>query len=186
LALLAMGWTGFWIDSSNDFVSTLAMRPKSQRDCLKWQVKMASRENATETLRGLGVPTEFDLLSIDVDQNTYYIWEGLPSFKPRVVVIEYNPMIPAHIDWKVNYDPNRRWDTTQNFGASLKALELLGRRLGYSLIGCENAGVNAFFVRNEEVGDKFSAPYEAENHFEPHLRAVADRRLHSEGILDSG
>ena len=110
-----------------------------------------SKENGSALFGQLGVPEEFDLLSIDIDQNTYYIWEGLRGFRPRVVVIEYNSSIPPEIDWKVEYDPDRICNGTNNFGASLKALEKLASQLGYSLVGCEFIGANAFFVRDDLV-----------------------------------
>ena len=49
---------------------------------------------------------------------------------------------------------------------SLKALELLGRERGYSLVGCDLTGINAFFVRNDLLGDHFLEPFTAENHYE--------------------
>ncbi len=137
-------------------------------------------------LASLDVPQEFDLLSIDIDQNTYYAWEALRAYKPRVAVIEYNAALPADLDWKVNYDPRRVWDETQNFGASLKALERLGRGMGYSLVGCDLAGSNAFFVRDDLVGERFAAPFTAENHHEPVRYALLTRRGHRRGILDVG
>jgi hypothetical protein len=38
---------------------------------------------------------------------------------------------------------------------------------GYALVGCNLAGVNAFFVRADLAWDRFAAPFDAENHFEP-------------------
>jgi hypothetical protein len=35
------------------------------------------------------------------------------------------------------------------YGASLKALYLLAQRKGYIFVGCNSAGVNAFFVRED-------------------------------------
>lgn len=127
---------------------------------IKWQ------ENIVPIFSELGIPKEFDLLSIDVDQNTYYIWEALADYSPRLVVVEYNAAIPPDVDWKVTYS-NRFWDGSKNFGACLKAFELLGARLGYCLVGCNFVGSNAFFVRNDLVRDQFVAPYTAENHYEP-------------------
>jgi hypothetical protein len=59
------------------------------------------------------------------------------------------------------------WDGTSYYGASLKALELIGSRKGYELVGCSLSGINAFFVRRDLVKDSFCAPFTAENHFEP-------------------
>jgi hypothetical protein len=183
--LLALGWRGYWIDTDGAFVRTLAGRGIGA-DRVRTAVTSVTRENAAPLLASLGVPREFDLLSLDIDQNTYYVWEGLREYRPRVVVIEYNAALPASLDWKVAYDPHRTWDGTQNFGASLKALERLGRGLGYSLVGCDLAGTNAFFVRDDLVGDKFAAPFTSENHHEPVRYALLHRRGHRRGILDLG
>ena len=113
------------------------------------------------------MPNEVDLFSLDIDLDTYHIWAALPDFKPRVVVVEYNAAIGPSQSWIHPYQANRMWDGTQDFGASLKAFEELGRKQGYSLVGCDLTGINAFFVRNDLVGDHFAPPFTAENHYEP-------------------
>ncbi len=37
------------------------------------------------------------------------------------------------------------------FGCSLKALEIVGRKKGYALVGSNSAGNNAFFVKRERL-----------------------------------
>jgi hypothetical protein len=182
--LLSQGWNGFWIDESESFLEALENRDDLRNGCLKWLVSLVSRENIAGLFEQLGVPKEFDFLSLDIDQNTYYAWEGLGNFRPRVVVVEYNAAMPPDIDWKVRYIPNRPWNGTQNFGASLKAFEILGRQLGYSLVGCEFIGVNAFFVRDDLLADKFAKPFTSENHYEPPRYSMAHRRGHASTILD--
>ena len=59
------------------------------------------------------------------------------------------------------------WDYTQAYGASLKAYEELGARFGYSLVGCDLTGNNAFFVRTDLLKNLFADPFTAENHHEP-------------------
>jgi hypothetical protein len=88
---------------------------------------------------------EFDLLSLDIDQNTYYAWAWLGGYRPRAVVIEYNASIPPDVDWKWALQSWTGRGTAPTItGRSLKAYELLGRRLGYSLVGCD-------FHRNQRV-----------------------------------
>src|SRR5207344_321956 len=142
--LLSQGWNGFWIDGDASFLKFVTARPDLQDGCIKYLVSLVSRENIGALFHQLGVPKEFDLLSLDIDQNTYYAWEGLREFRPRVVVVEYNAAIPPNIDWKARYGSNRTWNGTQNFGASLKAFDILGRQFGYKLVGCDLLGVNAF------------------------------------------
>jgi hypothetical protein len=182
--LLSQGWTGFWVDGDETFRRILAARPDLQGECIKAVVAFVTKENVAELFGELGVPDEFDLLSLDIDQNTYYAWEGLARYRPRVVVVEYNALLPPDVDWKVHYESHRVWNGTSNFGASLKAFELLGRQMGYELVGCDFIGVNAFFVRSDMVGDHFAAPFTAENHYEPPRYALSHRRGHRTVILD--
>jgi hypothetical protein len=183
--LLSLGWTGFWLDAQEEFLNTIRKRQDLNNGCVRGLAAFVTKENIATLFAQLEVPTEFDLLSIDVDQNTYHVWEGLATYKPRVVVIEYNASLPPGIDWKVHYEPNRVWDGSINFGASLKALELLGKKLGYCLVGCEFCGANAFFVRDDLVAPElFSEPFTAENHFEPPRYALANRLGHLPAVLD--
>ena len=41
-----------------------------------------------------------------------------------------------------------------------------GHGKGYALVGCNFLGGNAFFVREDLVGDHFLRPFTAENHYE--------------------
>jgi len=182
--LLTQGWTGFWIDGSSDFLRVLEKRDDLPESVLKRLVSNVTRENVEGLFQQLGVPKQFDLLSVDIDQNTYYAWEGLANFQPRVVVVEYNAAVPPDVDWKVHYHPNKLWDDSQNYSASLKALELLGRKFGYSLVGCNFHGSNAFFVREELAKGKFLEPFTAENHYEPARFALLSRPGGRPAILD--
>jgi hypothetical protein len=182
--LLAQGWKGFWFDGTPLFLDALEKTREEDEGRLKSLVSMVTRENVASLFQRLGVPREFDLLSLDIDQNTYFIWEGLRDYRPRVVVVEYNASIPCDLDWKVKYVPDRTWDWTHNFGASLKAFENLGRELGYSLVGCDLTGTNAFFVRDDLVGDRFAEPFTSENHYEPPRYRYDSRHGHPVGILD--
>jgi hypothetical protein len=181
--LLAQGWTGFWIDGSEKFIA------KARSRGLDRQVAMmsayVSRENVGTLLAQLNVPAEPDLFSLDVDFNTYYIWEALAARRPRVVVIEYNASLPPDLDWKVRYQASALWDGTLNFGASLKAYERLASRLGYKLVGCDYHGNNAFFVREDLVGDEFAAPFTSENHYEPSRMALMYQKTAKPGWLDA-
>jgi hypothetical protein len=58
------------------------------------------------------------------------------------------------------------WDGSMSFSASLKSLEKLGSSKGYALVGCDFRGVNAFFVRQDLLQDRFYEPFTAEEHFE--------------------
>lgn len=182
--LLAQGWKGYWLDGDDQFAATLRSRPDIAPRVTAL-VGFLTRENVDSMFAKLGVPEDLDLLSLDVDQNTYYLWEGLRRFKPRVVVVEYNATVPPDVVWKVRYDPQAVWDQSNNFGASLAAYEALGRELGYSLVGCDFIGTNAFFVRSDLTGDRFAAPFTAANHYEPPRYELRYRRGHMRRLLDA-
>lgn len=181
--LLALGWSGYWVDANPRF---LGHAKKQSGVRLKHQVATITKENVVELMEGMGVPYVFDVLSLDIDQNTYHVWDALSNhFAPRLVVIEYNGVIPPQIEWVVEYDGSRSWDGTHNFGASLKSLELLGRRHGYVLVGCDPIGANAFFIKSDLAQDKFFEPYTAENHFEPARFHLIHRMGLPNNALDS-
>lgn len=167
--LLLKGWSGYWIDADRACVAAIRSKfaPAIDRQRLKLRQAFVTAENVERVLEQDGVPTEFDLLVIDIDGNDYWVWKALNRFRPRVVVIEYNALFPRHVRWVMKYDPAHVWGGTSHFNASLKSLELLGASKGYCLVGCNFHGVNAFFVRDDLVGDKFHAPFTAENHYEP-------------------
>lgn len=123
-----------------------------QRDVKNEKV---TAENIQQLFKKYNVPKNFDLLSIDIDFNDYWVWKSITDYFPRVVVIEYNSSIPPTESRVVPYDPEARWDGTNYFGASLLALKNLGQSKGYTLVGCETNGVNAFFCKSELV-DRFS------------------------------
>ncbi len=185
--LLSQGWQGRWIEGNAEQVESIRRNFKTQLK--SGQLGLANgfvkAENIDGLFQGLKIPPEFDVLSLDVDRNTYWIWAALKNFRPRVAVIEYNASFPPSVDWKVEYAADRVWNETSYMGASLKALELLGRELGYSLVGCDLGGVNAFFVRNDLAGDKFAEPFTAENHYEPPRYFLIRREAHPAGVGDS-
>ncbi len=183
--LLAQGWTGVWVEGShkNRAAISASLAREISDDRLKLIDAAVTAENVSGLLQGALGTTEFDFLSIDVDRNTYQVWAALDTLKPRAAVVEYNAHFPADCAWIADYDPSKWWNGTSYFGASLKALEMLGARMGYALVACDIAGANAFFVRNDLVGDKFCAPFTAENHYEPvryylHGRAGHPAALH--------
>jgi len=169
LYLLVKGWRGIWLEGDESQVALIQTEMAKQIQAGQLAVKRAfiTAENIEALFRELQVPAELDLLSIDIDGNDYWIWKALGAFRPRVLVIEYNPIFPPHVRWVMKYNPTHNWQQDSYQGASLKSLELLGAAKGYKLVGCDLTGTNAFFVRDDLVSDHFASPFTAENHHEP-------------------
>ena len=110
-------------------------------------------ENLNTVIADCGVPLEVDVLSVDVDGNDYWFWSELDATYAKIVVIEYNASFGSRLSVTVPYDPDfRRYEKHHSgfyHGASLRALEHLGRKKGYRLVACDATGVNAFFLRDD-------------------------------------
>jgi hypothetical protein len=103
-----------------------------------------------------GYDKEIGILSIDIDGNDYYIWEKIDVVNPVIVIVEYNAAFGYEHAWSIPYvkdftgfssGANRYY-----WGASLHAFCYLADQKGYSFIGCNSNGNNAYFVRNDKIG----------------------------------
>lgn len=178
--LLETGWQGVWVEAGSAETHAIrhAVAPAIASGALRLIDKMITIENIEIELLAT-LDFEPDYVSVDIDYNTAHIWRKLLSLRPRLFCIEYNAHYPPTMDVEVPYRPDGVWRGTTRFGASLKALENIGRSGGYSLVGCDIFGVNAFFVRDDLVGnDLFLAPFTAENHYEPPRYSAVRMRGH--------
>ena len=170
--LLMQNWKGSWIEGSTDHCNAMKKNYSNIINNNQLQVKESfiTKDNICALFDGLKVPVDLDFLSIDIDGNDYWIWKELAKYKPRVIAIEYNASVGPHIEWVMPYNENHVWngkDKGHYFGASLKSFELLGDSLGYSLVGCNLTGANAFFVRKDLITESmFAEPFTSENHYE--------------------
>jgi len=163
--LLHKGWSGLWIDGNKECVNQInkLFENPIKKNQLKVLNAFITSENINELIGG-GVSGEIDLLSIDIDGNDYHAWEAITCIKPRVVIIEYNAKFPPPYEWIMPYNPEHTWDGISDYwGASLSAMEKLGDKLGYQLVGTNMTGVNAFFVEKSLTKDLFPKPATAEN-----------------------
>jgi hypothetical protein len=182
--LLLSGWSGLWFDGNEAHIVDVEKRfqPFLSSGTLRARAARVDAENVNALLAD--VPDEIDLFSLDIDGNDFWVWQNIERLKPRVAVIEYNGTFRPPIAAVAPYDPKFQWDFTGYFGASLKALELLGRQKGYSLVGCNLTAANAFFVRDDLVGSHFREPFTAENHYESPAYGlyVHIRDIHRPGV----
>ena len=167
--LLVEGWRGLWLEGSATRIEQIHKNFQVFLDERRLAVSEAfvAAENIDALLEQGGVTGEIDFLSIDIDNNDYWVWKAITVIQPRVVVIEYNAALRPPLSLVVPYDPERRWDGSNYFGASLEALVRLGRSKGYRIVGCNFSGANAFFVRDDIAGNHFLDPPTAEEHYEP-------------------
>jgi hypothetical protein len=157
--LLMEGWSGVWMDASEGEAAQMRGKFSFIYDQLTLKEEHVTAENVNDLIFDAGFNEgEIDLLSIDVDNNDYWIWEAITAVYPRVVVIEYNATLRPPMSMVIPYDPTQKWDGSNFHGASLEALVKLGNRKGYDIVGCTLAGTNAFFVRRDLIQGNIPNP----------------------------
>jgi hypothetical protein len=133
-----------------------------QKDDLTWYHRLKSkqafitRENINGLILESRFPEEIGILSIDIDGVDYWVWEAINVVRPTIVIIEYNSLLGSETFLTVPYRSDFRWRSNGEpgyyWGASLSALTELGKKKGYDLFGCNSAGNNAYFIRQDRRG----------------------------------
>jgi hypothetical protein len=162
------GWSSVQIEgNARRFAELLKTHGENKNvHCVHAMIGYDPRKDSIEYfLRGTPIPADFDMISIDIDGNDYHIWASIGFFKPRVVIIEFNPVIPNDIV----YVQDR--DFSINQGSSLRAMVELGKRKGYELAAI--IGSNALFVVQEE----FAKLNIADNHIDSMFHAHRDAKI---------
>jgi hypothetical protein len=150
-------WSGFVMDGSERNISKI----KTAEYYCRYELNAISAFIDCDNINGLISSQTFDrnlgLLHIDLDGNDYWIWDKISVISPSIVIVEYNSIFGIERAITVPYDKN--FNRTQAhysnlyFGASLKALCVLAKLKGYSFIGCNSAGNNAYFIKNEALNE---------------------------------
>lgn len=173
LFLLHQGWRGVWIDGNES--QSLPIQEKFAK-VLKNQklglgIDFVTPSNINSLIRRhlskIQIDeAKLDFLSIDVDGMDIYLFEAL-ELTPKVICIEYNAKFPAHVSKKIVPNEKFTWNGTDYFGASLKAINEVAKEKGYSLVGTNITGANAFFVRDDLLGDQFANEEHLGNLYNP-------------------
>lgn len=138
--LWTKSWKGILIEGNRRRFDRLK---KNVRDhdcmCICAFVQSSGESTLESLLDKAGITEQIDLLSIDIDGNDYYIFESLEKIRPRVIICEYNPTIPAEIDLVA--------EENNYFGCSVSALNRTAEGKGYKLIAITET--NCFYVLKE-------------------------------------
>ena len=154
-------FAGFVMDGSSDNIWACKNSYFYWRYALQAQQAFITRDNINELLKSSGFGQDLAILSVDLDGVDYWVTEAIEGFKPRILIHEYNATFGSERKISVPYDPafqrNKAHSSNLYWGASLGALTYLAEKRGYSLVGTNSAGCNAFYVRNDLLSDKLEA-----------------------------
>lgn len=155
--LLNNNWKGLIIDGSEKNIDYVKKDPIYWRQDLTAVKSFITAENINGILRDNGITGEIGLLSIDIDGNDYWVWKAIDVIDAAIVVIEFNSVFGNEREittpYKIDFYRTDAHYSNLYFGASLSALYSLGKSKGYSFLGCNQAGNNAYFVKSNLLGN---------------------------------
>ena len=177
---VSSNWAGLVIDSGAENIRQIRDDPIYWRTNLTAVHAFVTRENINSLLSKSGITGEIGLLSIDIDGNDYWVFDAIEVVSPAIVVIEYNSRFGPDKAVTIPYDPSfDRWRAHPSglyAGASIRAICNLAQRKGYSFVGCNSFGVNAFFVRNDLMNDRIRVREVEEGFVAGQFREARDSR----------
>jgi hypothetical protein len=152
-------WSGFVMDGSDEAMNSLKNQSWYWKYCLTHKAVFIDKDNINALLESTGF-TNIGILHIDLDGNDYHILKeiDLSKLNPSIIIMEYNSVFGKDRLITVPYD-KIFVRTNAHFsnlfcGASLPALNNEAIKKGYSLVGCNLAGNNAYFVRKDLLNEK--------------------------------
>ena len=153
-------WKGLIFDGNEDYMTGL------RKDRLFWMYDLTAKaafitaENINDLISEAGFAGPLGILSIDIDGNDYWIWRAITVVDPAIVICEFNPFLGDQHAVTVPYEPQfnrfKHHYSGLYFGASIAALKHLAEQKGYTFVGTNSSGINAFFVRRDLAGPVLS------------------------------
>jgi hypothetical protein len=154
--LLNNRWRGLVMDGSQKHITDI------QAEELYWQQNITAKTAfiSTENINQLLADDDFSgpigLLSIDIDGNDYWIWQAITNADPDIVIVEYNSLFGIEraitVPYQSDFVRSKAHYSHLYFGASLRAFCDLAEAKGYAFVGCNSAGINAYFVKKSQLG----------------------------------
>ena len=152
-------WSGFVMDSSCEAMNSLRNQSWYWKYCLSQKAAFIDRNNINDLLSETGF-SNIGLLHIDIDGNDYHILTEivLAKLNPSIIIMEYNSVFGNEraitIPYRKDFMLTKAHYSNLFFGASLAAINHAAVKKGYSLVGCNLAGNNSYFVRKDLLSEK--------------------------------
>lgn len=176
--LVKDNWSGFVIDGSASNIHKL------KKSYFYWKYELVAidsfitAENINELLSRSGFSEDLGIMSIDLDGVDYHVLDAIKHFRPRIMICEYNSVFGGARKISVPYDAgfnrSKQHYSSLYWGASLAAVAHLAETKGYSLVGTNSAGSNAFFVRNDVLNSRVEVLNAEEAFFPSTVRESRD------------
>ena len=106
-------------------------------------VNFSGDDNLDRILETTSIPKNFDVLSIDIDGCDFYIFQSLVNYRPKVVCLEFNHLIPNSVE----FVQKKSFKIKQ--GSSGKSLVKLAHEKRYELVA--SSLTNLFFIEQTYI-----------------------------------
>jgi hypothetical protein len=148
-------WRGLVIDGSEMHVDYIRQDRISWRHDLTAVASFITRDNINSIISGAGFQGELGILSVDIDGVDYWVWEAIQCVNPQILIVEYNSalgdLLPLTVPYAADFVRTRAHHSNLYYGMSIRAAVFQANRRGFTLVGTNSAGNNAFFVRNDRA-----------------------------------
>jgi len=138
--LVQEGYNAVYIEGREDYFQLLLKTCQDYPSIVPIHAMVGFEGESTldNILATTPIPSDFDILSIDIDSYDYQVWNAVEQYTPKMVIIEINscisPLNETHI-----HAPGKE-------GTAFRPMVDLGISKGYTLI-CHTG--NLIFVRND-------------------------------------
>ena len=171
-------WQGLVIDGSDSNVERIRSSELYWQHQLKAVSSFITCDNINQLISDNGFDGEIGILSIDIDGVDYWVWKAITCVNPAIVVVEYNSLFGPHktvtVPYREDFLRSKAHYSNSYYGCSLAALLELGKSKGYSFVGSNSAGNNAFFVRQDLMKAPLSELSSSEGYVRRGFREARD------------
>lgn len=151
--LIQKGFKGVFIEGDKDKFQDLLKTCKNYPNIIPINayVDYEGENTLDNLLQKTDIPSDFELLSIDIDSFDYHVWRSLKLYRPKIVIIEINSGISTNNEEHI-HTPDKYQ------GTAFRPTFNLGIEKGYKFV-CHTG--NMIFVRND-LFDKLNIQYNNE------------------------
>jgi len=152
--LMNDNWSGLVIDGSQSNINYIKKDQISWKYDLLAHCEFIKKDNINRIFKENGFEGDIGILSIDIDGNDYYIWDQIDTVTPDIVIVEYNSVFghrPISVPYNDNFYILDAHFSHLYFGASLQGFNQLAKQKGYSFVGCNSTGINAYFIKTSKL-----------------------------------
>lgn len=155
--LINNNWKGLIFDGSEKNIEYVKNDEIYWKYDITAKAKFITVENINELIANENIKGNIGILHIDIDGNDYWVWKNITVVDADIVIVEYNSVFGNKRPITIPYNPEfiRSHEHYSNlyYGTSILSICDLAEEKGYCFVGCNSAGNNAYFVKNEKIGN---------------------------------